>query len=110
MEEIPDKTFSQGILGKCIGIEPENGRIYAPCDGRVIHIAETKHAISILSDRGHELIIHVGIDTVRLNGKGFKCLVKADQQVKKGELLMENDLAVIRGAGLSAITVLILTK
>lgn len=110
MEEIPDKTFSAGILGKCIGIEPENGRIYAPCDGRVIHIAETKHAISILSDRGHELIIHVGIDTVRLNGKGFKCLVKADQQVKRGELLMENDLAVIRGAGLSPITVLILTK
>ena len=109
MEEIPDETFAQGILGRCVGVEPENGCIYAPCDGVITMIAETKHAVALKSVQGSELLIHVGIDTVKLNGKGFDCHVREGQSVRKGDLIMNVDLPTIRDAGLSAITVLVLT-
>ena len=109
MEEIPDETFAQGILGRCVGVEPENGCIYAPCDGEITMIAETKHAITLKSDQGSELLVHVGIDTVKLNGKGFDCHVREGQRVRRGDLIMNVDLRTIRDAGLPTITVLVLT-
>ena len=71
-------------------------------------IAETKHAIALKSDQGNALLVHVGIDTVKLNGKGFDCRVREGQRVRRGELMMNVDLERIRGAGLSAMTVLVL--
>lgn len=98
MEEIPDPTFSQGILGMCCGIEPETGKVYAPMDGTISQLADTLHAIGIEAG-GVELLIHVGIDTVEMKGDGFKSHVKEGQAVKKGDLLLTIDLEKIKAAG-----------
>ena len=81
--EIPDPAFSGGMLGKCMGIIPDNGNVYAPCDGEVYMIAETKHAIGIMSDYGNDVLIHVGIDTISLGGKGFDVLVSENDRETK---------------------------
>lgn len=98
MDEIPDPTFSQGILGMCCGIEPETGKVYAPMDGTISQLADTLHAIGIEAG-GVELLIHVGIDTVEMKGDGFKSHVKEGQAVKKGDLLLTIDLEKIKAAG-----------
>ena len=98
MEEIPDPTFSQGILGMCCGIEPETGKVYSPMDGTISQLADTLHAIGIEAG-GVELLIHVGIDTVEMKGDGFKSHVKEGQAVKKGDLLLTIDLEKIKAAG-----------
>lgn len=100
MEEIKDEVFSSGALGKCIGILPENGNIYAPCSGTVTMIAETLHAVGLRSDSGRDILIHVGIDTVTLGGKGFDCRVQVGDTVKADELIMTADLKYIEKAGL----------
>ena len=105
MEDIPDPVFSSGTMGECAGILPENGTIYAPCDGTVTGIAQTKHAITFMSTDGREILVHVGIDTVRLNGKGFTVFTKEGATVSKGDKVMEADLDVIHGAGLSTIVI-----
>ncbi|MBR5376720.1 MAG: phosphoenolpyruvate--protein phosphotransferase [Lachnospiraceae bacterium] len=106
MEEIPDPAFSSGSLGKCIGILPENGSVYAPCDGTVTGIAETGHAITLESNDGRSILIHVGIDTVSLKGKGFDVKVKKGEKVNCGSLLLEADLTIIQNAGLSPMIIL----
>ena len=98
MEEIPDPTFSQGILGMCCGIEPETGKVYSPMDGTISQLADTLHAIGIEAG-GVELLIHVGIDTVEMTGDGFKSHIKEGQAVKKGDLLLTIDLEKIKAAG-----------
>ncbi len=98
MEEIPDPTFSQGILGVCCGINPETGKVYSPMDGRISQLADTLHAVGIEAE-GVELLIHIGIDTVEMKGDGFKSHVKEGQTVKKGDLLLTMDLEKIRAAG-----------
>ncbi len=98
MEEIPDPTFSQGILGMCCGIEPETGKVYSPMDGTISQLADTLHAIGIEAG-GVELLIHVGIDTVEMKGDGFKSHIKEGQAVKKGDLLLTIDLEKIKAAG-----------
>ncbi|MBR2766159.1 MAG: PTS glucose transporter subunit IIA [Blautia sp.] len=105
MEQIPDPVFSAGVMGKCTGILPENGTIYAPCDGIVTGVAETKHAVTFTSSDGRDILVHVGIDTVRLNGRGFTVFVKEGTKVSKGDRVMEADLDVIREAGLSPIVI-----
>lgn len=110
MEKIPDPVFASGDLGRCIGIEPDNGNVYAPCDGVIITVAETKHAISIRTDSGSEILLHIGIDTVKLNGKGFDCKVKVSDKIKKGDLLLVADIAAIKKEGLSPMVVMIVTK
>ena len=87
LEDVPDPTFAQGILGPGIAIEPAEGRIVAPADGTVDVMFETGHAVSLTTADGAELLIHVGIDTVQLEGKHYKACCKAGQQVKKGERL-----------------------
>jgi len=101
MDEIPDPVFASGTMGECVGILPENGNIYAPCDGVVSGIAGTKHAITFTASDGREILVHVGIDTVNLKGKGFEVLTEEGKAVRKGEQVMTADLDVIRGAGLS---------
>ena len=98
MDEIPDPTFSQGILGMCCGIEPETGKVYSPMDGTISQLADTLHAIGIEAG-GVELLIHVGIDTVEMKGDGFKSHIKEGQAVKKGDLLLTIDLEKIKAAG-----------
>lgn len=98
MEEIPDPTFSQGVLGVCCGIDPQTGKVFSPMDGKISQLADTLHAVGIEAE-GVELLIHVGIDTVEMKGDGFKSNVKEGQTIKKGDLLLTMDLAKIKAAG-----------
>lgn len=95
LEEIGDGVFSAGVLGAGCGIRPAEGKVYAPFDGEIILVADTKHAIGIRSRDGIETMIHVGLETVALNGAGFHPMVKAGDPVRKGQLLMEFDLEEI---------------
>lgn len=106
MSMIPDPAFSGGMLGRCIGVEPSGPDVYSPCDGLVTMVAETGHAIGIKSDLGSEILLHVGIDTVSLNGRGFSVLTKENARVKKGEKILEADIEGIRAAGLSAMVIM----
>ena len=105
MKDIPDPAFSSGILGECAGIEPENGKVYAPCDGTVSSVAETKHAVTLLMADGRKILIHAGIDTVQLRGEGFTVFVREGDAVAAGDLLLEADLEKIREAGLSPMVI-----
>ena len=105
MKDIPDAAFAGGTLGECLGIMPDNGMIYAPCDGVIDHVADTKHAVTISADDGRKILVHAGIDTVTLGGKGFAVHAKEGDRVKQGDLIMEEDLDVIRKAGLSPIII-----
>ncbi len=109
MEKIPDPTFSQGVLGVCCGIEPETGKVYSPMDGTISQLADTLHAVGIEAG-GVELLIHVGIDTVGMNGNGFKSHITEGQTVKKGDLLLTMDLEKIKAAGHPATIMVIVTN
>lgn len=109
MSKISDEVFSTGILGTCCGIDPEEGKVYAPVSGKIIQLADTLHAIGIEAG-GMELLIHVGIDTVEMNGKGFHAMVKEGQNVKKGDLLLTMDLEMIRTAGHPATVIMAITN
>jgi len=91
LEDIGDGVFSAGVLGGGCGIEPETGEVFAPFDGEIILVADTKHAVGIKSDDGIEVMIHVGLDTVALNGEGFEPMVKAGDRVSCGQLLLKFD-------------------
>lgn len=109
MDQIPDAVFSQGIMGVCCGIEPEDGRIYAPADGTVIQLTPTLHAIG-LSIGDMEILIHAGIDTVAMDGEGFTNQVREGQTVKQGDLLMTMDLEKVHAAGYPATVITIVTN
>ena len=98
MADIPDPAFSQGFVGFCCGIEPEDGKVFAPVDGTISQVADTLHAVGIDSN-GIELLIHCGVDTVDMKGQGFTMLVKEGQKVKKGDALLTMDLEAIKAAG-----------
>ena len=102
--EVPDPTFAEGMLGNGIAIEPADGKVYAPCDATVDMMFTTGHAVSLVADCGAELLIHVGLETVGLEGKPFTVHVANGDKVKKGQLLIEADLEAIKAAGLNAIT------
>mgnify|MGYP002518983378 CR=1 FL=1 len=109
-DQIPDETFATGILGPGCGIEPTGDTVYAPFDGTVTQVASTLHAVGMMSDDGIEVLIHVGMDTVEMQGKGFTPLVKVDQKVKAGTPLLKVDLAAIAAAGHPKSTALIVTN
>ena len=102
--EIPDPTFSEGLLGNGIAIKPTDGKVYAPVNGTVDTAFDTGHAVSLVSDNGIEILIHVGLETVGLNGAPFQMKVKNGQKVKKGDILLIADLEAIKAAGLPTIT------
>ena len=102
--EVPDPTFSEGMLGNGIAIIPTDGKVYAPCDATVETMFSTGHAVALTSTTGAEMLIHVGLETVGLNGAPFTIHVKDGDKVKKGQLLFEADLAAIQAAGLPIIT------
>ena len=109
LSEVPDETFASGVLGKGIAIEPSDGLFCSPVDGTVETIAETKHAIGFAADNGLEILVHVGLETVSLNGEGFEILVKEGDRVKAGQPVAKADLALIRERGLKTITSIVLT-
>ncbi len=109
MEEIPDETFSAGILGAGVGVKPAEGLVVAPFDGEVSSVFDTKHAIT-LDGQGMELLIHVGIDTVGMNGDGFEALVAEGDQVKAGQPMLRFSSEKIKAAGHSDVVVVMLTN
>lgn len=110
LEDVNDGVFSEKMLGDGIAIEPNNGNVYAPFDGKIAMIFDTKHAIGLTSNDGVELLIHIGIDTVQLNGKHYKIKVNVDDKVKKGDLIAEFDLKGIQNDGYRTITPIIVSN
>ncbi len=104
LSEVPDEAFATGILGKGIAIEPADGKVYSPCDGTVSNVFEAKHAVNLVSDDGLEILIHVGLDTVKLDGKYFRSHAENGDKVKKGDLLLSFDKNGIQKEGYNTVT------
>lgn len=107
---INDPIFSQEILGKGIAIEPSDGRVVSPVDGVITMVFETRHAITLEAESGLEVLIHIGLDTVKLEGKFFQVHTHAGCKVKTGDLLAEVDLQALRNAGYKCITPIIISN
>lgn len=110
IEEIPDEVFSSKMVGDGFAVVPDEGLVCSPCEGEVLKIFPTKHAILMKTNDGLELIVHLGIDTVELKGEGFKELIEAGTKVKVGEPLVEMDLAFIEENGKSTISPCVITN
>ena len=110
LSEVKDDVFSKEILGKGIAIKPTEGKLFAPSDGTITMTYKTGHAVGMKTNNGTELLFHIGINTVKLNGKYFKVVVKEGQKVKKGDVLVNFDLDSIKLAGFDPITVMIITN
>lgn len=109
-EDIPDETFASGIMGEGVGIKPEEEIIVAPFDGEITSVVDTGHAVGLTSFDGVELLIHVGVDTVKMQGDGFQVFVTEGQKVKTGEKLLKFDRDKIRKAGYSDTTAVLVTN
>ena len=107
MPEVQDEAFAECVLGDGVAIEPSEGKLYAPVDCTVSTVFDTKHAIGLSTDDGLELLLHIGIDTVKLNGKYFEVHVEEDQEVKKGDLLISFDIEGIKKEGYMVTTPMI---
>lgn len=110
ISEMDDPTFSKEIIGNGVAIVPEIGRVVAPCDGVISALFNTKHAIGLTSTDGYEILIHIGVDTVKLNGQYFQTMVEQGQTVSKGDLLIEFDLQAILDAGYDITTPVVITN
>ena len=110
LKEVKDEAFSSELLGKGVAINPTDGNVYAPCDGTIVTLFPTKHAIGITSEKGAEILIHLGLDTVKLDGEGFTAHVSQGDKVKKGQLLVTCDLELISRKGYSMATPVIITN
>ena len=104
--KLADPVFSGGVMGQCVGVIPVNGKIYAPVSGTVATVAATRHAVS-LRGNGEEILIHAGLDTVRLNGEGFRVYVSEGENVKQGQLIMEMDPELIRARGFNPMIIVV---
>ncbi len=107
LEDVPDEAFSTKVLGEGAAVEPTEGRLFSPCNGRVETVFDTKHAINIVSEDGAEILLHIGIDTVKLGGKFFEAHVSDGQKIRKGDLLITFDIEEIRKAGFKTVTPII---
>ena len=110
LSQVNDPTFSEGVLGEGIAIRPTGGKLYSPVDGTVAVLADTGHAIGIRTGNGAELFMHIGLDTVNLNGKPFSAKVKVGTEVHKGDVLMDIDWDAIQSAGLDTVTPILITN
>lgn len=104
LSEVNDPTFADGLLGQGAAVIPSEGKIYAPVDGTVGMMFETKHAVSLSTEYGAEILVHVGLDTVELKGKFYEGHVKAGDTVKAGDLLISFDIDQVKAAGYDVIT------
>ena len=110
IEDVEDDVFSQKILGEGIAIEPSEGKLYAPCNGTIDSVFDTKHAVNIVSADGAEVLLHIGIDTVKLGGKHFTSHVSDGQKIKKGDLLITFDIEAIKKEGYKVTTPLLIAN
>lgn len=110
LTDVPDAAFASEALGKGVAIEPTIGEVVSPVNGTVVTVFPTGHAVGLQTEGGAEILIHIGLDTVKLDGKGFNALVKADDQVTVGQKLVEFDMDVIKEAGYSTITPVVVTN
>ena len=110
LENVPDKVFASKMMGEGMGFEYEGNTIYAPCDGKITLVANTLHAVGITSENGAEILIHIGLDTVSLNGKGFKKLINQGDKVKKGTPLIEIDRQFMKEQDINLITPMVVTN
>jgi PTS system glucose-specific IIA component len=108
--DVPDPVFSQKMMGDGIAVSPENGYIVSPVEGEIIQLFHTKHAVGIRSLSGLEFLLHIGLDTVELNGEGFEAHVKEGDKVKVGDPLITFDLELISEKAPSAITPIVITN
>lgn len=110
LEHVPDKTFADKVLGDGIAIMPEEGKVFAPVSGEIACVMDSKHAVALTSDDGLEVLIHVGLETVELQGKYFTAHVENGTRVKEGDLLLEFDLDAIKKAGFKTVTPVVITN
>ncbi len=110
LSEVPDPVFSEKILGDGVAIIPESSDIVAPVSGKIVQVFDTKHAYSILSDDGLEILVHIGLNTVELNGKGFEAIVKEGDVVKVGDKIAEVNIVCIESLGYQLYTPVIITN
>lgn len=110
LEEVPDPVFAEKMMGEGIAIDPSEGIVVAPFDGEIVQLFPTKHAIGIKGESGLEILIHVGLETVSLDGEGFEAFINQGDQVKKGDKLIAFDLDTIKEKASSTITPIIMTN
>lgn len=110
LTEVPDQVFAQKIMGEGIAFIPLKDEIVAPCDGTISLVANTKHAIGMVNNDGVEILIHVGLDTVNLGGRGFEVYVKKDKKVKKGDVLLTFDRQFFESQNINLTTPMIITN
>ena len=110
LSDVPDKVFSSGAMGKGLAIDPEKGELIAPADGEITTIFPTGHAVGLTTKDGIEILMHIGMDTVELEGQGFETFVKQGDQVKAGDLLVRFDIEAIKAAGYRVITPIVITN
>lgn len=110
MEQVPDPVFSEKMLGDGVAIDLSGNAVVAPADGVVSMIFPTLHAFGLTMDNGIEILVHIGLDTVALNGRGFKSGIKQGTPVKKGDLIIEVDREFIRSQGLNPMTMMVFTQ
>ncbi|SDX39604.1 PTS system D-glucose-specific IIA component, Glc family /PTS system D-glucose-specific IIB component, Glc family /PTS system D-glucose-specific IIC component, Glc family [Marininema mesophilum] len=110
ISDVPDEVFAGKMMGDGFAIEPTDGTVVSPVDGKIVNVFPTKHAIGIQADNGMEILLHVGIDTVQLDGEGFELFVKQDDHVTKGQKLLTVDLDIIKNKAKSIITPVVVTN
>lgn len=108
--EAPDPAFAQKLMGEGYVVFPSRGEVVAPFDGKISMIYPTKHAIALTSNSGLEILIHIGLDTVKLNGEGFELFIEIDDEVKKGQKILKVDLEFIRSKNLLTATPVVITN
>ena len=110
LKDVKDEVFSAGVLGEGMAVLPENGELYAPADATIDTVFDSKHAISMVCDNGAELLLHVGLETVKLNGKHFEPQVKNGDKVKAGQLIMKFDIEALKEEGFDVVTPVVITN
>jgi len=110
LEDVPDPVFAEKMMGEGIAIKPSEGMVVAPMDGEVVQVFPTKHAIGLKVESGLELLIHIGLETVSLEGEGFEAFVKQGDHVQQGDKLISFDMDIIEEKASSTITPIIMTK
>lgn len=110
LEEVGDPVFADGMMGPGVGILPEEGKLYAPTDGEITAAFPTGHAVALSTPNGMEILIHIGIDTVKMNGDGFQLHISQGDKVKRGDLLVSFDLQKILSAGYKTTTMVLVSN
>ena len=108
LSDVPDEAFASGAMGSGVAVEPAEGKLYAPADGIIETVFETKHAVGLTTADGVEILLHIGIDTVKLGGKYFQTHIEPEQAVKKGDLLVSFDMDAIKAEGYPLTTPMII--